>query len=126
VPAELLAAIGRRAAAGDLPTQLEGSPLRATRSAEGEGPATGCALHPLPAVEVMSRALTGGCPSVSTSTECPVPFAGPAPPAALFHYSPDRRGEHPQQHLAGYAGILQPTPMPGSRNSNTLGADLAR
>ena len=35
------------------------------------------------------------------------PFAGPAPPAAVFHYSPDRRGEHPQRHLAGYAGILQ-------------------
>ena len=35
------------------------------------------------------------------------PFGGPAPPAALFHYSPDRRGEHPQQHLATYAGILQ-------------------
>ncbi|HEY0184339.1 MAG TPA: transposase, partial [Rhodopila sp.] len=31
----------------------------------------------------------------------------PAPPAALFHYSPDRQGEHPQRHLAGYAGILQ-------------------
>jgi transposase len=27
--------------------------------------------------------------------------------AALFHYSPDRRGEHPKEHLAGYAGILQ-------------------
>ena len=35
------------------------------------------------------------------------PFAGPAPPAALFHYSPDRRGEHPQRHLASYAGLLQ-------------------
>ena len=35
------------------------------------------------------------------------PFGGPAPPAAVFHYSPDRRGEHPQRHLAGYAGILQ-------------------
>ncbi len=35
------------------------------------------------------------------------PFGGPAPPAALFHYSPDRRGEHPQRHLATYAGILQ-------------------
>jgi len=23
------------------------------------------------------------------------PFGGPAPPAAVFHYSPDRRGEHP-------------------------------
>jgi len=29
------------------------------------------------------------------------------PPAVLFHYSRDRRGEHPQVHLAGYAGILQ-------------------
>ena len=29
------------------------------------------------------------------------------PPAAIFHYSRDRRGEHPQAHLAGYAGILQ-------------------
>lgn len=36
-----------------------------------------------------------------------LPFAGPAPPAAIFYYSPDRGGEHPQQHLAGYAGILQ-------------------
>ena len=35
------------------------------------------------------------------------PFGGPAPPAALFYYSPDRRGEHPQRHLARYAGILQ-------------------
>jgi transposase len=35
------------------------------------------------------------------------PFAGRAPPAALFHYSSDRRGAHPQRHLAGYAGILQ-------------------
>jgi transposase len=30
-----------------------------------------------------------------------------SPPAALFHYSRDRRGEHPERHLAGYAGILQ-------------------
>ena len=35
------------------------------------------------------------------------PFAGPAPPAALFHYSRDRRGEHPRAHLASWAGILQ-------------------
>ncbi len=28
-------------------------------------------------------------------------------PAAIFYYSRDRRGEHPQGHLAGYAGILQ-------------------
>ena len=35
------------------------------------------------------------------------PFAGPDPPAALFYYSRNRAGEHPNRHLAGYAGILQ-------------------
>jgi transposase len=35
------------------------------------------------------------------------PFAGPDPPAAVFFYSPDRGGEHPQQHVAGYAGLMQ-------------------
>jgi transposase len=35
------------------------------------------------------------------------PFGGKAPPAALFYASRDRRGEHPERHLAGYAGILQ-------------------
>jgi transposase len=35
------------------------------------------------------------------------PFAGPAPPAAIFFYSRNRDGEHPTRHLAGYAGVLQ-------------------
>jgi transposase len=35
------------------------------------------------------------------------PFGGTGPPAAIFHYSRDRKGEHPQAHLAGYTGILQ-------------------
>ena len=35
------------------------------------------------------------------------PFGGPDAPAALFYYSRDRRGEHPQSHLAKYGGILQ-------------------
>ncbi|HYA73780.1 MAG TPA: IS66 family transposase, partial [Roseiarcus sp.] len=35
------------------------------------------------------------------------PFSGAGPPAAIFYYSRDRKGEHPQVHLAGYAGILQ-------------------
>ena len=35
------------------------------------------------------------------------PFAGTDPPAALFHYSRNRRGEHPQTHLAVWSGILQ-------------------
>ena len=44
------------------------------------------------------------------------PFGGPAPPAAVFHYSPDRRGEHPNKHLAGYAGILQADAYAGFNN----------
>ena len=35
------------------------------------------------------------------------PAAGEAAPAVWFAYSPDRRGEHPQQHLANFRGILQ-------------------
>src|ERR671929_10647 len=35
------------------------------------------------------------------------PFGGPAPPAALFHYSRDRCGEHAEQHVVDFAGILQ-------------------
>src|SRR6185295_15708008 len=30
------------------------------------------------------------------------PFGGPAPPGAVFYYSRDRAGEHPQAHLANY------------------------
>ncbi len=35
------------------------------------------------------------------------PFAGPDPPAAVFFYSKDRTGEHPEGHLDGFAGVLQ-------------------
>ncbi len=35
------------------------------------------------------------------------PFAGKAPPAVLYCYSPDRKGEHPRAHLAPFRGILQ-------------------
>jgi transposase len=35
------------------------------------------------------------------------PFAGPDPPAAMFFYSRDRGGEHPERHLATYAGLMQ-------------------
>jgi len=35
------------------------------------------------------------------------PFAGNAPSAVLYCYSPDRRGEHPRTHLAPFHGILQ-------------------
>jgi transposase len=35
------------------------------------------------------------------------PFGGLDPPAAAFFYSPDRGGEHPEHHLANYAGLMQ-------------------
>src|SRR5579864_2574200 len=35
------------------------------------------------------------------------PFRGQAPPGAVFYYSRDRAGKHPQAHLANYTGIFQ-------------------
>jgi transposase len=35
------------------------------------------------------------------------PFGGPAAPAVLYRYSPDRKGEHPRTHLKDFRGILQ-------------------
>src|SRR5690348_16825631 len=34
------------------------------------------------------------------------PFAGVRPPAALFFYSPDRKGEHPRAHLKDFRGVI--------------------
>jgi hypothetical protein len=51
------------------------------------------------------------------------PFAGPAPPAAMFYYSRDRSGEHLQGHLAGYAG---PTPLPATTDCTRPTANRAR
>ncbi len=35
------------------------------------------------------------------------PWGGTTPPASAYHFSPDRKGEHPREHLAGFRGILQ-------------------
>src|SRR5579859_5318842 len=43
------------------------------------------------------------------------PFGGAGPPAAMFYYSRDRKGEHPQRHLAGYAGLFQADAFDGYR-----------
>jgi transposase len=43
------------------------------------------------------------------------PFGGPSPPAAMFYYSRDRKGEHPQSHLAGYTGLFQADAFDGYR-----------
>ena len=34
-------------------------------------------------------------------------FAGPAPPAAAYFYSPDRGAVHPAADMAGFTGFLQ-------------------
>ena len=56
---------------------------------------------------VTGRCWTGACPERSRRVRDDRPFAGQEPPAALFFYSRDRSGEHPQRHLAAYSGILQ-------------------
>jgi transposase len=35
------------------------------------------------------------------------PWGNTAPPGAAYFFSVDRKGEHPQRHLAGFSGILQ-------------------
>ena len=34
------------------------------------------------------------------------PYGGGAPPAVVYRYSPDRKGEHPRAQLAGFRGFL--------------------
>src|SRR3546814_12541919 len=52
------------------------------------------------------------------------PFAGTDPTAALFHYSRDRRGEHPRAHLASWSGILQADAYGGHGKLYRRGARL--
>ena len=42
------------------------------------------------------------------------PFAGSRPPAALFFYSPDRKGEHPQTHQKDFRGVIHADGYAGS------------
>jgi transposase len=49
------------------------------------------------------------------------PFGGKDPPAAVFHYSHDRAGEHPQRHLASFTGILQADAYGGYKKLYELG-----
>jgi transposase len=85
-----------------------------------------CAAKLAPLVELIRRQVFGAGRIHGDDTTVPVlakgktitgriwtyvrddrPFAGPEPPAAVFFYSRDRGGEHPNRHLAGFAGILQ-------------------
>jgi transposase len=43
------------------------------------------------------------------------PFAGQRPPAALFRYSPDRKGQHPRDHLKEFRGVIHADGYAGFR-----------
>ncbi len=53
-----------------------------------------------------------GCGSTSVMTVMP---GRRCPPAVWFAYSQDRKGIHPQNHLAGYSGVLQADTYGGYR-----------
>jgi transposase len=101
----------------------EGVPLSLSTLADQVG---GCAMLLRPLYDLIRRHAFAGERVHGDETPVPVlaknqthkgrlwvyvrddhPFAGRAPPAAVFFYSRDRTGEHPERHLAGYSGILQ-------------------
>jgi transposase len=53
------------------------------------------------------------------------PFAGGAPPAALFHFSADREMTHPNRHLTGWSGTLQADAYGGYNDLYRAGRDPA-
>ena len=87
--------------------------------------ATAAALKPL--VDTLATGILGGDTLHVDDTPVPVlapgtgktktgrlwtyvrderPFTGSRKPAALFCYSPDRKGEHPQAHLKDFRGVI--------------------
>ena len=85
-----------------------------------------CAATLMPLVEVIARHVLAAERIHADDTTVPVlakgktrtgrlwvyvrddaPFGGRTPPAAVFYYSPDRGGEHPERHLSRYSGIMQ-------------------
>jgi len=51
------------------------------------------------------------------------PWAGPDPPAAVFFYTPDRKGERPAAHLKDFRGVLQVDGYAGFERL-TVGGDI--
>ncbi len=51
------------------------------------------------------------------------PWGGSDPPAVAYCFSPDRKGEHPQAHLATFRGILQADAYSGFRKLYEPGLD---
>jgi transposase len=102
---------------------LEGVPIALSTMADAVGAvcaALGPLLHLIEAHVMAAERLHGDDTTVPVQAlgKCDIarcwvyvkddrPFGGSDPPAAMFYYSRDRRGEHPQEHLANYSGILQ-------------------
>src|SRR3954463_6356228 len=101
----------------------EGVPLEVSTLADWVG-AVSVALKPL--VEAIEAHVLAGTRIHADYTPVPVlakgktrtgrlwtvvrddrPFGGADPPAAVYFYSVDRKGEHPQSFLKSYSGILQ-------------------
>src|SRR6202163_1072624 len=102
---------------------LEGVPIALSTMADAVGSVC-AALDPL--LRLVEAHVMAAAPPPADDTTVPVlasgktdtgrcwiyvrddrPFGGAGPPAAMFYYSRDRKGEHPQGHLARYVGILQ-------------------
>jgi Transposase IS66 family len=49
------------------------------------------------------------------------PAADQAAPAAWYRYSPDRKGEHPQDHLAASAAYCRPMRTAGTASNTQFG-----
>jgi len=54
------------------------------------------------------------------------PWAGTAPPGAVYYFAPDRKGEHVRQHLQGSSGILQADAYTGFNKLYEKRADSSR
>ena len=105
----------------------EGAPISLSTMADAVG-SSYAALEPVEAHVMAAERLHGDDTTVpvlakgKTDTgRCWVyvrddrPFGGQGPPAAMFYYSRNRKGEHPQRHLAGYAGLFQADAFDGYR-----------
>ncbi|SDF06722.1 Transposase IS66 family protein [Rhodospira trueperi] len=75
---------------------------------------------PIRVLDPGRRTATGGEPGVKEGriwayVHDDRPWGGTDPPAVAYVFSPDRKGEHPQRHLAGFRGILQADAYAGFR-----------
>src|SRR5665213_3305805 len=53
------------------------------------------------------------------------PWGGTDPPGTAYYFSPDRKGEHPQRHLATFSGVLQADAYGGFKKLYAPGIDGA-